>query len=285
MLWMTLFNVHLALAAKSHQFELNGSLEESSEVVKAVDQDQVKAVYDWLKKGNSPYQRINNKLKESLLDRAAQRGSFKTATLLLRIYRYDSIYGSPQLKIIDGRGTPLMVTLAALAYPQQSKSKNYEKLVARMARLFPHLLNDADQAYLGDGRTALHQVAANGNLRLAEILVKRGARVNVVNKEAETPLHLAAQFGHLSVVEFLVKNDPQIMATINAVSKHTRSTPLMLAAENGHEQVMEFLVKRGAKKELKNAFGKTSNDLYTEFLKQSNKSHQRSQRLDTPSKK
>lgn len=252
-----------AWGALARSFEKEGTIQESASIVSAVDKDAVKEVYQWLKNGNSPYQRIRNKLKESLLDRAAHRGSFKTATLLLRVYRYDHEHKSPNLEIVDGRGTPLIVNLAGLANPGSSRASNYEKLVARMARLFPHSVNDTDHAYLGDGRSALHQAAAIGNLKLVQILINKNAQINIQNKAGETPLHLAAQFGHLNVARYLI----QKRAELNITTRHTQETPLMVAAENGQEMVMAALINAGARKDLKDTFGKSAQVRLEEYKK------------------
>ena len=45
----------------------------------------------------------------------------------------------------------------------------------------------------------------NGHLPLVNLLVLRGADINLVNKEGVTSLSLAASWGHLEVVKLLVE--------------------------------------------------------------------------------
>lgn len=39
-----------------------------------------------------------------------------------------------------------------------------------------------------------------GHIKIVEMLLQRGARVNVTNRGDDTPLHLAAAFGHKDIV-------------------------------------------------------------------------------------
>jgi ankyrin repeat protein len=96
----------------------------------------------------------------------------------------------------------------------------------------------------GDGLTALHLAAQQGNLEIAKALL--GAKANVASKTrigGYTPLHLAAQGAHLQVVKALLDAgaDPAAVTTTSGV------TPLHLAAQalNGEPTVRE-LVRRGA---------------------------------------
>ena len=53
------------------------------------------------------------------------------------------------------------------------------------------------------GFSPLHWAAKYGQYKIAELLIHRGARVNVVNKGDDTPLHLAAAHGHHDVVRLV----------------------------------------------------------------------------------
>jgi len=53
------------------------------------------------------------------------------------------------------------------------------------------------------GFSPLHWAAKYGQFKIAELLIQRGARVNVVNKGDDTPLHLAAAHGHHDVVRLV----------------------------------------------------------------------------------
>lgn len=50
------------------------------------------------------------------------------------------------------------------------------------------------------GFSPLHWAAKEGNTKIVEMLLLRGARVNTSNRGDDTPLHLAAAHGHRDVV-------------------------------------------------------------------------------------
>jgi ankyrin repeat protein len=123
-------------------------------------------------------------------------------------------------------------------------------------------VHDTDKAYVGDGRTALHQAAANGNTALIKLLLSCNADVNARNASGETPLHLAARFGHIDSVRDLVAAH----ARVNELTIHTKATPLMSAAEMGQTSVIRLLMASGANKTIKDAFGKTPPERYKEYM-------------------
>ena len=81
----------------------------------------------------------------------------------------------------------------------------------------------------GDGMTALHWAAMNGDAELAQMLIFAGANVRATTRLGTyTPLYLASQQGHGSVVQALVKAGSDVKAgTPNG------TTPLMVAAASG----------------------------------------------------
>lgn len=56
------------------------------------------------------------------------------------------------------------------------------------------------------GGTALHEAVANNNVEICEMLIKAGAKINIVNKYGVLPLFLAAASGHMNTLRFLLKN-------------------------------------------------------------------------------
>jgi len=65
-------------------------------------------------------------------------------------------------------------------------------------------LNASDSLFRDDhGFSPLHWAAKYGQFKIVELLLQRGARVNVVNKGDDTPLHLAAAHGHHDVVRLV----------------------------------------------------------------------------------
>src|SRR5829696_8749748 len=94
----------------------------------------------------------------------------------------------------------------------------------------------------GDGMTALHWAAINGDLELAQMLIVAGANVRATTRlGAYTPLYLASQQGHGGVVQALIKAGSDVKAgTPNG------TTPLMAAAASGEVDAVRALVEAGA---------------------------------------
>ena len=76
---------------------------------------------------------------------------------------------------------------------------------------YPKLIDQAEQFRQPrkptrvDQHAALHFAAENGREEVVELLLSKGANVNVSDGFGRTPLHLAAAEGHLEVVKMLVK--------------------------------------------------------------------------------
>jgi hypothetical protein len=230
---------------------------EAHPIVAAIDHDNSNAVLEWLKAGHTPLASIKNKTKEGFLERAATHASLRSFEILLR-----AVHASHKDALLkDSRGTPILVTLSSLAVPGKQSTANYEQMIAWVLAISPESAQSKDRAYIGDGRTALHQAAAVGNLKVMQMLITRGAPVNAKNSSGETPLHLAARFGHLDAVKYLIRSG----ALINEKTKYTRATPLMAAAEMGHENIIRMLMISGAERDARDAFGKTAPQRYREY--------------------
>jgi ankyrin repeat protein len=139
------------------------------------------------------------------------------------------------------------------------------------------LKNGADvNAAMGDGLTAIHQVAIDGDTELAQLLIYAGANLKATTRlGGYTPLLLAAKNGDAAMIETLLKggadpNQPTTNGTsplmfaaasgnvaavkalldkgadIASKEKAMGQTPLMFAAANGRVDVVKLLVSRGA---------------------------------------
>ncbi|KAM9254439.1 ankyrin repeat and KH domain-containing protein 1 isoform 7-T7 [Dugong dugon] len=86
--------------------------------------------------------------------------------------------------------------------------------------------------------TALTIAADKGHYKFCELLINRGAHIDVRNKKGNTPLWLAANGGHFDVVQLLV----QAGADVDAIDNR-KITPLMSAFRKGHVKVVQYLVK------------------------------------------
>uniref|UniRef100_A0A7N8XP52 Scaffold protein ILK n=1 Tax=Mastacembelus armatus TaxID=205130 RepID=A0A7N8XP52_9TELE len=114
--------------------------------------------------------------------------------------------------------------------------------------------NDLNQ---GDdhGFSPLHWACREGRSSVVDMLIMRGARINVMNRGDDTPLHLAASHGHQDIVGKLI----QCKADTNAANEHG-NTPLHYACFWGQDQVAEDLVTNGAQVSICNKYGETPLD-------------------------
>ena len=94
-------------------------------------------------------------------------------------------------------------------------------------------------APLGDGMTALHWAAEQGDLQLTNTLIYAGANVAAVTRIGQyTPLHIAARTGNAAVVKALLDGK----ADVNAKTVPSGATSLHLAATAGNVDVINTLV-------------------------------------------
>lgn len=117
-----------------------------------------------------------------------------------------------------------------------------------------------------NGRTALHAMLDIGSsnynkYRLSkdtlELLLSKGADVNLKDKDGRTPLHFAAESADGDIVELLLDKG----ADINAKDDESGFTALHHAAQFGNENAAELLITRGADINAKDNQGHTP--LYT----------------------
>jgi len=94
----------------------------------------------------------------------------------------------------------------------------------------------------GDGMTALHWAATNGDVAMTQMLLSAGANVRATTRLGGiTALHLATQGGQAQVVAALIAGgaEPNLATALGA-------TPLMLAARSGNTETVTRLVEVGA---------------------------------------
>jgi ankyrin repeat protein len=94
----------------------------------------------------------------------------------------------------------------------------------------------------GDGMTALHWAAMNGDAELAQMLIVAGANVRATTRLGTyTPLYLASQHGHAPVIQALITAGADLKAgTPNG------TTPLMVAAASGEVEAVRILIEHGS---------------------------------------
>ena len=92
-----------------------------------------------------------------------------------------------------------------------------------------------------DGDTPLHVSAKHDNRIVTQLLLERGADPNRVNKWGDTPLHIAAERGLPGLAQLLLNS----RANPNKANK-IGNTSLHLAAQDGNKAVIKLLLERGA---------------------------------------
>ncbi|KAK2828673.1 hypothetical protein Q5P01_019707 [Channa striata] len=125
--------------------------------------------------------------------------------------------------------------------------------------------NTENDLNLGDdhGFSPLHWACREGRSGVVDMLIMRGARINVMNRGDDTPLHLASSHGHRDIVSKLM----QCKADPNAVNEHG-NTPLHYACFWGQDEVAEDLVASGAQVSVCNRYGQTPLDKAKPHLRQ-----------------
>ncbi|RYP19245.1 hypothetical protein DL765_003446 [Monosporascus sp. GIB2] len=99
-----------------------------------------------------------------------------------------------------------------------------------------------------DDNTPLAWAAATGNIQIARALLnKRQVNPDARNRKGQTPLWLAAENGHDATVQLLVET----RANTEAKDDQHGQTPLFRAIENSRESILQLLLRNGADMEVK----------------------------------
>ncbi|CAK1549896.1 unnamed protein product [Leptosia nina] len=89
------------------------------------------------------------------------------------------------------------------------------------------------------GYSALHYAARNGHVEVCQILIKKGASLNVQTKSGKaTPLHKAVATGKNSTVKFLIESG----AKLDILDDDGKSL-LHKAVEYNHMDLVDILIK------------------------------------------
>ena len=95
----------------------------------------------------------------------------------------------------------------------------------------------------GDGMSALHWAAQNGDSNIAEALIYAGANLEATTRlGGYTPLHLAARAGRGQVARTLIVSG----ANVDAPTTTGEVTPLHFAAGSGDVEAVKVLLEHGA---------------------------------------
>ncbi|XP_027146038.1 CARD- and ANK-domain containing inflammasome adapter protein [Larimichthys crocea] len=129
--------------------------------------------------------------------------------------------------------------------PAQSRAENFIHMIATDGEviLLEELLENTDiNTVNSSNETLLHVAAQYGHLSIIELLIRKGARLDLQDNKGHTALHRAASRGHTEIVRALVQAGAPIY-TLDLQGK----TSVHLAAENEHLHPVKVLVKEEAK--------------------------------------
>jgi ankyrin repeat protein len=107
----------------------------------------------------------------------------------------------------------------------------------------------------GPGLTALMLGAQSGNVRICELLIKSGAKIDTRSPSGATALEFAAATGQIDVFKSLMENG----ANVNCQDAEGL-TPLMLAVWNGHADLVDLMLENGADPKIQSKKGKAAVD-------------------------
>lgn len=114
--------------------------------------------------------------------------------------------------------------------------RNYIKIIQLLIELGCKIDNEDEY-----GRTAFHLAAEKNCVEALECLLKLGSKMEAPDKYGRTPLHVAAYSGALAAAEYLLNNGAKLEATDSE-----KRTPLHLAARDGQLGAIKFLIEKKA---------------------------------------
>uniref|UniRef100_A0A8C5D4G6 CARD- and ANK-containing Inflammasome Adaptor Protein n=1 Tax=Gouania willdenowi TaxID=441366 RepID=A0A8C5D4G6_GOUWI len=135
--------------------------------------------------------------------------------------------------------------------------------------LLEKFLNDTDINTVNSSKnTLLHVAAEHGNVSAAELLICKGAKVDLQNNTGCTALHRAASRGHTDIVKALIQAgapihvvDDQGRTPVHLAAEQLQlesvSTALHLAAMDGDKHVVASLLSHKAKVLVRDMDGST----------------------------
>lgn len=170
------------------------------------------------------------------LHRAAQWGRREAVEKLLKL-------GANPNAVTSNRNTPLVFASSlgedVTISPGETKgsTEDYQAICEMLVRAGARF-----DIVPENGWTLLHSGASMGNLELIERAFAAGVPINSKDDRGGMPLHYAAKGGFTAVVEMLLKHGADANAT-----DQSGNTPICLAASKGPSELIELLAKNGAK--------------------------------------
>ncbi|CAI9097930.1 OLC1v1034454C1 [Oldenlandia corymbosa var. corymbosa] len=114
-----------------------------------------------------------------------------------------------------------------------------------------------------DGDTALHLTCLYGHLPCVQLLLERGASLEVKDEDGAIPLHDACAGGFTDIVQLLLSSasGPEAVKRMLESVDVEGDTPLHHAARGEHPAVVRLLLAYGASPTMTNIYGKVPSEL------------------------
>ncbi|KAI9804361.1 MAG: hypothetical protein M1833_007168 [Piccolia ochrophora] len=125
-----------------------------------------------------------------------------------------------------------------------SKSDEHSVKVLLEAGGDPNWQISPTEEYIGARGLLLHEAASQGDLRVVELLLKAGAKINAaaVDWGSLTPLMFAINAGQVTMARYLIRRGADIQQ-----KDETGRTPLSVSVDASRKEVTRLLIRCGAK--------------------------------------
>jgi ankyrin repeat protein len=98
-----------------------------------------------------------------------------------------------------------------------------------------------------NGYTALHMVISKNNFELIQLLLDKGANINIRDSNGNTPLNIACSLSIVKVNIIKLLIDRYVVEDINInIPNNDGDTALSLACKNHNIIIIDYLLKNGA---------------------------------------
>lgn len=136
--------------------------------------------------------------------------------------------------------------------PTEMEKVILSDLPPNFQRLIGEVEADPELALLvwREGETLLHLAAALNDIKLADVLLKHGARVDAVSRATATPLLRAAEYDHLDMLRLLLSHGAA-PDTRNDIGR----TALHFSVLRSNSEAVSELLRRGALVEVRDNAG------------------------------
>ena len=89
-------------------------------------------------------------------------------------------------------------------------------------------------------KTALMNAAEEGHGEIVELLLDKGADVEVTDRDGWEAIHFATSYGHLDVAKLIAKKRPEVLKA----RTNDGETPLYLAREDNLNHIVNWLQQK-----------------------------------------